>query len=354
MAQSGSATTATATPRRGTCPLADNIPAGYADRGTWYDFFAGKAATNYGVTWGPGFATFQYPNANRALDHLVSRPHTRHDATQRLRRAGGLLHHPRRPSRRRRRARLPHRYAGCSARSGSQRGGQIPVEQDLLRDPHRDPGSRVQHRRFTVLPGHASVLRRHRQPVIPDSTWQLLADLEPGVLRQHDHGQRQYVAFPDRGEAPLPLPLPERLPIPRADPGLRQHSWCRGLADRQRGRFPRGSGQPHCRQRQPAAAGSGRTRRCDRRLHQRPGGQLRARQRRPRRAVRRGCRSIHFRVADPATTGQIMQFRVVPAVAPDPDHATAFPGAAGDHAAACGNGHTPARADREDGHGLRR
>ena len=42
------------------------IPAGYADRGTWYDFFAAKAASKYGVAWGPGFATFQYSNANRA------------------------------------------------------------------------------------------------------------------------------------------------------------------------------------------------------------------------------------------------------------------------------------------------
>jgi FtsP/CotA-like multicopper oxidase with cupredoxin domain len=47
-------------------PSANNIPAGYADRGTWYDFFAGKAAAGYGATWGPGFATFQYPNGNRA------------------------------------------------------------------------------------------------------------------------------------------------------------------------------------------------------------------------------------------------------------------------------------------------
>ena len=46
--------------------LGTNLPAGYADRGTWYNFFAGKAAANYGVTWGPGFATFQYPNANLA------------------------------------------------------------------------------------------------------------------------------------------------------------------------------------------------------------------------------------------------------------------------------------------------
>ncbi len=47
-------------------PAAKNIPAGYATRGSWYDFFAAKAAANYGVTWGPGYATFQYPNLNRA------------------------------------------------------------------------------------------------------------------------------------------------------------------------------------------------------------------------------------------------------------------------------------------------
>ena len=47
-------------------PSATNIPAGYATEGTWYDFFAGKAATTHGVTWGPGEATFQYPNSQRA------------------------------------------------------------------------------------------------------------------------------------------------------------------------------------------------------------------------------------------------------------------------------------------------
>jgi len=47
-------------------PAAGNIPANYATEGTWYDFFAGKAAAKFGAAWGPGFATFQYPNANRA------------------------------------------------------------------------------------------------------------------------------------------------------------------------------------------------------------------------------------------------------------------------------------------------
>ena len=47
-------------------PDAGDIPAGYATDGTWYDYFAGKALSKYGATWGPGFATFQYPNRNRA------------------------------------------------------------------------------------------------------------------------------------------------------------------------------------------------------------------------------------------------------------------------------------------------
>jgi spore coat protein A, manganese oxidase len=47
-------------------PDANNIPDGYATEGTWYNFFAGKAHASYGATWGPGFAVFQYPNLNRA------------------------------------------------------------------------------------------------------------------------------------------------------------------------------------------------------------------------------------------------------------------------------------------------
>jgi spore coat protein A len=47
-------------------PAATNIPEGYATEGTWYNFFGTKAAARYGATWGPGFAVFQYPNLNRA------------------------------------------------------------------------------------------------------------------------------------------------------------------------------------------------------------------------------------------------------------------------------------------------
>ena len=47
-------------------PDTSSIPAGYATNGTWYDYFAEKADKRFGATWGPGFATFQYPNKNRA------------------------------------------------------------------------------------------------------------------------------------------------------------------------------------------------------------------------------------------------------------------------------------------------
>ena len=47
-------------------PAANDVPGDYATEGTWYDFFAGKASANFGATWGPGYATFQYPNLGRA------------------------------------------------------------------------------------------------------------------------------------------------------------------------------------------------------------------------------------------------------------------------------------------------
>jgi FtsP/CotA-like multicopper oxidase with cupredoxin domain len=47
-------------------PAAEDIPHGYATHGSWYSFFASKASHRYGVRWGPGFATFQYPNDQRA------------------------------------------------------------------------------------------------------------------------------------------------------------------------------------------------------------------------------------------------------------------------------------------------
>lgn len=47
-------------------PAVNDIPDGYATEGTWYTFFAAKAAAKNGAIWGPGFASFDYRNTNRA------------------------------------------------------------------------------------------------------------------------------------------------------------------------------------------------------------------------------------------------------------------------------------------------
>jgi FtsP/CotA-like multicopper oxidase with cupredoxin domain len=45
-------------------PDADDIPAGYAKQGTFYDYFADKSPL--GTSWRPGDAVFEYPNDQRA------------------------------------------------------------------------------------------------------------------------------------------------------------------------------------------------------------------------------------------------------------------------------------------------
>ncbi len=47
-------------------PAANNIPAGYATVGTWYNYFKAKAKARFGVSWPTGAAVFQYPNNQRA------------------------------------------------------------------------------------------------------------------------------------------------------------------------------------------------------------------------------------------------------------------------------------------------
>ena len=46
-------------------PHAADIPTGYATEGTWREFFEGKFRSKFGSSWGPGYATFQYPNDQR-------------------------------------------------------------------------------------------------------------------------------------------------------------------------------------------------------------------------------------------------------------------------------------------------
>ncbi len=137
-------------------PDAGNIPAGYATEGTWYDFFAAKAASKFGVTGGPGFAIFQYPNDQRESTLWY------HDHALGMTRLNV--------------------YAG-------------PAGFYLVRG-----GPEGRH--------HWTLHPRYRR----------VADLEPGVLRQHDHGQREHLAVPAGRAATLPPAVPERVPVALPDP----------------------------------------------------------------------------------------------------------------------------------------
>ena len=218
-------------------PAAKNIPPGYARNGTWFRFFAAKAAGSYGVGWQPGSAIFQYPNENRAStiwyhDHALGMTRLNVYAGP----AGFYLV----------RGGPAGDDAVIDARDGTRAvlPGPAPAANDpfppnktYYEIPSRDPGSLVQQRRLALLSGLASVLRRDRARLHPGR--RVLADLEPGVLRQHDHGQRKHVAVPRGRAAPLPLPLSRRLPVSFPHPRLRRHPRGGGVADRERGRVPR-------------------------------------------------------------------------------------------------------------------
>ena len=106
-----SPTTATATPKPGICPRRATSPPATQPRGRGTTSSPAKRAAPTASTWGPGFATFQYPNEQPRLDDLVPRPRARHDTPQRLRRSRRLLPHPRRSRRRLRSPRHAERLA---------------------------------------------------------------------------------------------------------------------------------------------------------------------------------------------------------------------------------------------------
>ena len=68
-------------------------------------------------------------------------------------------------------------------------------------------------------------------------TTDILTDLEPGVFRQHDDGQRQHMAISSGRAAALPLTVPQWLSVALPDPRLQPDPWGGSVADRQRRRL---------------------------------------------------------------------------------------------------------------------
>ena len=163
---------------------------------------------------GPGQASSGLDARQRGLpirerpardDDVVPRPHARHDARQRLRRAGRLLPAARRTRRRCGRRDPPRSGAGARRSAGPR----------LLRDPDRNPGPLLQRRRLAVLSRQPRLLRGPRPVPAADPVRarpglrraeRRRADLEPRVLRQRDRRQRQDLARARGPAAPLPLP----------------------------------------------------------------------------------------------------------------------------------------------------
>ena len=264
-------------------PAAGNIPAGYAERGTWYDFFKAKAANAYGVTWGRGFAIFQYPNLNRAStiwyhDHALGMTRLNVYAGP----AGFYL------------VRGGPDDTVLDSRTGlaAKLPGPAPRENDKFppNKPYREIPIAIQDRAFNAdgslfYPDSRTFFDGLVSPYIPEGPFSPIWNPEFfGNMIIANGSTWPFLSVEKRRYR---FRLPQRLPVALPGPRLQQHPRRRGVADRQRGRLPRRPGQPHGRQRQPAADGVGRARRRDRRLHQRAGRQLRPRQRRPRRAVRR-------------------------------------------------------------------
>ncbi len=257
-------------------PAAANIPAGYAKEGTWYNFFKSKARAKFGTTWGPGFATFQYPKGNRAStkwyhDHALGMTRLNVYAGPAgfyNVRGGPAGDFQVRDSRTGRVAALP---------------GPAPsaLDQVLPDRPYYEVPIAIQDRSFNTdgslfYPDTRAFFDGIAGPYIPDH--RRVADVESRVLRQHDHGQRQHLAVPECRTATLSLPLPEWLPGQVPDPRFLCDDQHPGLADRQRRRLPGRARESECGEWEPASHEPRRTRRRDRRLHRCGERQLCARQ----------------------------------------------------------------------------
>ena len=188
-------------------PAADDIPEGFATEGTWFEFFAGKASSKYGVSWGPGFATFQYPNDQRAStlwyhDHTLGMTRLNVYAGP----AGFFIIRE-----------APKGQAVVDDRTGTTAVLPGPAPREVTsslrtRNTGRSTrsGSLVPRERLALLPGHAGVLRRHRGPYIP------FTDVSPiwnRSFREHDRGERPDLAVPHGRAATVPLPVPQRMPV---------------------------------------------------------------------------------------------------------------------------------------------
>ncbi len=222
-------------------PPAKNIPAGYATEGTWYNYFAGKAAAGYGATWGPGFAVFQYPNKNRAStiwyhDHSLGMTRLNVYAGP----AGFFI--------------VRGGPSGDKAVIDTRFGtpavlpGPAPNDGDMFppNKTYYEIPIAIQDRSFNndgslFYPDSRVFFDQYAGPFIPET------DVAP-MWNPEFFGNMIMVngntwPFQTVRTAPLPLPFPERLPVALPHPGFWEHPRRPGVADRQRRWLPGRAGE---------------------------------------------------------------------------------------------------------------
>ena len=268
-------------------PKANNIPAGYATEGTWYNTFKAQFLAEHGEAWPPGGATFEYPNNQRAAtlwyhDHSLGMTRLNVYAGP----AGFyLVRGGPGDAVRDSRTNTPAVLPGPAPKVGSSPFGtffEIPIAiQDRSFKPDGQlfyPDNRAY---FEGLDPSQLQIPFHPDDGVRRRDERRGADLESRVLRQLHRGQRPDVALPERPAAPVSPAHAQRVPGALPDPGLQRYPWGPGAPDRRRGRLPACAIRCDGRGQQPLADVPRGTRRPDRRLHQRPGRRLRARQPRP-------------------------------------------------------------------------
>ena len=142
-------------------------PAGVCHRGNLVRLLRGQGGRCPRRRMGAGLRDVPVSERPTRIDPLVPRSHPRDDPAQRLRRPRGVLPGARRARGREGRARRPQRQRRGAAGTGAEAERQVPLEQDLLRDPDRRAGPLVQRRRLAVLPRLTRVLRRDRRRLHP-------------------------------------------------------------------------------------------------------------------------------------------------------------------------------------------
>jgi spore coat protein A, manganese oxidase len=280
-------------------PAASNIPGGFATEGTFYGSFRTQFLNQWGVGWEPGTSVFQYANDQRASTLWY------HDHTLGMTRLNV--------------------YAGPAGfyllRGGPDDvvGGTLPGPAPALGDPvglkYYEIPIAIQDRSFNkdgslFYPDTRRFFDRFKGPYVPDSdiapiwnpeffgkvmvvngrTWPFL-DVEPRryrfrflngcnsrfiILKFSDPNLRFWQIGADGGFLPAPVELPQLLmsPAERADV-IVDFS---GLA---------------------------------------PGAEIILQNLGPDEPFGGGLPDIDFERADPKTTGQVMQFRIVPLTGPD-------------------------------------